>query len=210
MNLRAITIDGNPYTFNISDCPVSINDKFTGLIRKPGSPLLLTKSIVRGLEEEGIYEFDYVSRKNDLKFLGFVVYIDGFYIYDKKNKTTTRITDTSNLIFNENVKLNFIDELEDIRNPIRFISNGILFRLNRIMFSDDNELYIDIKSNRSKISIDDVQMCTGINSESCELYYGQILKDGVIEFNNYRPRLKMKDNTYRDIEESDYIELGII
>ena len=210
MRLRAITVEGKFYYFDFKDCPVDINGKLTVLINKPNSPLLLSRTISRGtaVEVDGewveVFETDFVSLKPSLKFLGFVIYKDGFCIYNRHTGDMTPLRNVENYIIGQNLLQYKLDEIKGIRSCIRLHYNGLLFRLNRIMFAKDNELFIDLKSSRMHIKLDEVNMCTGIERGKTEVYYGQALGSAIVELHDFHPMLKLSDGSYREITEEDF------
>ena len=210
MIFRAMTIDNKPFYFDVTDVPTDINSKYTILVRRPGTPLLYTRSIVRGPDSKEFFESDFVLQKEDNRFIGYVVYIDGFYIWSAKDKSITPLRDSSKYTFAFNIMLYKISDLYSVRSPINFIHDGRMFKLGRIMYGNDRELFIDLKSSRKPALLEEVRLCTGVGRDGVEFYYGQCLDDGVIVYNDYHPMVQMfGDNTYRELESKDYDKLGI-
>lgn len=204
MILRAQTLNGKTVYFGVEDAPVCINNRQTILCNVPNSPILLTSTISRGTPDKKVFEFDFVCTKQECKFLGYVVYIDGFYIWDPKTKETTPIRDTSNLTFIENTRAYRLEDLNAIRSSIRFGTNGKLFRLSRIMHSDAEHIYIELKSYAGPVKISSVSMCTGVGTGRKELTFGQYLQDGVIVLNQYHPMVQLANGSFRELESGDY------
>ena len=207
MIFRAVTIQGKLHYFDIADAPVSINDKYSIFIRKFGSPIVYTKSIVRGTDDKKFCETDFVMNL-DNKFIGYVIYIDGFYVYHAKTGVKERITDSSKYIFVSNTMRYRIDELSEIRSPINFVCDNRMFKLSRIMYANEDELFIDLKQTRKPTYIDEVKLCTGIMTEEGELYFGQVLEQGIVVMYNNQPMLKQFNGICRELEMRDY-ELGV-
>lgn len=206
MIFRAVTTQGKLHYFSIADAPVSINDKYSILIRRPGTPILYTKSIVRGTDDKEFFETDFVLNTEN-RFIGYVIYIDGFYVVNPKTGLKERITDKSKYIFAANAMRYHIEELLSVRSSINFICNDRMFKLSRIMYANDDELFVDLKQTRKPTRIEDVHQCTGICANGVELYYGQNLDNGTIVMHNYQPMLLMFNGQYRELESEDY-ELG--
>lgn len=204
MILRAQTLQNKTVYFGVEDAPVCINNRQTILCNKPNSPILLTKTIVRGVFPKEFFEFDFVCRKSDTKFIGYVVYTDGFYIWSPKTQELTPIRDTSDLLFVENTRTYRIDEINALRSSIRFSTGDRLFRLSRIMYSDRKNVYVELKGSTGPVDINSIKMCTGVGKGRNELSYGQYLKDGVIELHDYHPMVLLADGTYRELESEDY------
>lgn len=205
MIFRAVTVENKPFYFNITDAPVSINDKLSILIRRPGTPLLYSKSIMRGVKSKEFFESDFVLSKEN-KFLGYVIYKDGFYVYNANTNLCDRIIDSTKYIFAANIMQYRIGNIANERSPINFVHEGRQFKLNRIMFADDKELYIDLKQTRRPAILDEIKICTGQDCNGVEFYFGQSLKDGVVELYNNQPMIRMFNNEFREIEKGDYNE----
>lgn len=204
MKFRAVTHNYELIYFTVADGPVAINDKSTILVNRPGSPMILSKSIMRGTDD-GVFESDFVLRKEDITLVGFVVYIDGFYVWDYKRNNFIPLRDTSKFLFTENTRLYRIDSINKMRRSIRFFGGDRTFRLERIMYSKNGMLYVDV--NGDGVNISDVKLCTGIEYNHTELYYGQSVNNGTVEFHDYHPMLKMFNGEYRELEEDDYVNV---
>jgi hypothetical protein len=205
MILRAQTLKNKTVYFGVEDAPVCINDKQTILCNKQNSPILLSKTIARGVESREFFEFDFVCNRADSKFLGYVVYTDGFYIWNPKDSDNLiPIRSTDNYTFLENIRGYRIEELSRLRSCIRFKGNDRLFRLNRIMYSSRENIYIELKGCSGPVPITSIKMCTGIGVERKELAFGEYLKDGIIELHDFHPMVKLCDGTYRELESEDY------
>lgn len=202
MIFRAITVENKPFYFNITDGPISINDKYTILIRRPGTPLLYSKSIMRGVKSKEFFESDFVLDRNT-KFIGYVIYKDGFYLYNAKTNLCDRIIDSSKYIFAANIMQYKIGDIAEERSPINFVHAGRQFKFNRIMYADDNELYIDLKPTRRPALLEEIQICTGQDCDGVEYYFGESLKDGVVELHNNQPMVRLFNNTYRELKRGD-------
>jgi hypothetical protein len=204
MILRAQTLQNKTVYFGVEDAPVCINNKQTILCNKPNSPILLTKTIARGTDSKELFEFDFVCSKGDCKFLGYVVYTDGFYIWNPKSQQLTPIRDASGFTFVENTRAYRVDDINAMRSSIRFSSGDRLFRLSRIMYSDRENVYIELKGCSGPVAINSIKMCTGVGADRKELSFDQYLPDGVIKLNNYHPMVKLADGTFRELESEDY------
>ena len=123
MIFRAVTVENKPFYFSITDAPVSINDKLSVLIRKPRTPLLYSKSIMRGVKSKEFFESDFVLSKEN-KFLGYVIYKNGFYVYNANTNLCDRITDSSKYVFAANIMQYRISNIADVRSPINFVHAG--------------------------------------------------------------------------------------
>lgn len=208
MKLRAITLNSEVLDFDISDAPVNINDKLSILLRRPGSPIFYTKSIARGDDTGTIYETDFVIDK-DNRFKGFVVYKDAFYMYNFREKKLTPIENMDDFTYMTNNARYKLEELSEVRSVINFAYDNHMYKLNRIMYADDRELYVDLKSTRKPVITSEVKLCTGLGLPGMEFYFGQYLADGQIVLHNLKPMVRMYNGVYREIKEGgDYEQLG--
>ena len=206
MRFRAVTHDHKLIYFGVEDAPVAINDKSSILVNRKNSPMILSKSIVRGTDD-GVFESDFVTWKKDMTLVGFVVYRDGFYVWDYKRDNYIPLRDTSAFIFTENMRLYRMDDINNMRVPIRFYGGGRTFRLNRIMYSKDNMLFVEVRNNRGGVNIKDVKLCTGLEFGHTELYFGQSVNDGTIVLHDYHPMVETFNGEYREVEDSDYVNV---
>lgn len=206
MIFRATTIQDKPYYFNITDALVSINDKLSIFIKKPGSPIVYTKSVVRGTDDKTMFETDFVMLDN--RFIGYVIYIDGFYVYNDKTGLKKRITAEDNYIFVANIMRHNLDVLNEVRSPINLICGSKIFSIFKVLYASEDELFINLKQTRKPIYIDEVKLCTGIPNEKEEYYFGQAAEAGVVMLHNYRPVIMRCNGTYKELEMRDY-ELGV-
>ena len=157
---------------------------------------------MRGVKSKEFFESDFVLSKEN-KFLGYVIYKNGFYVYNANTNLCDRITDSSKYVFAANIMQYRISNIADVRSPINFVHAGRQFKLNRIMYADNNELYIDLKQTRRPAILQEIQICTGQDCNGIEFYFGQSLKDGVVELNNNQPMVRMFNNEFRELGEGD-------
>lgn len=204
MKLRALTLSKKIVYFGLEEAPVSINERQTILCNQPMSPILLSDTIARVSDDKVVAEFDFVCNKEDCRFVGYVVYIDGFYIWNPKTGSLTPIRNTSEYRFIENLNAYRVRELNELRSSIRFKCKYRLFRLKKIMHSDGANLYIEIKGSFGPVPITETDMCTGIGSDRKELQFGKYLEDGVVVLHDYHPMVKLRDGTFREVESKDY------
>ena len=204
MRLRAITKNRQKYYFEIKDCPVYLNDKIVALMNKPGSPLLLANSIARGLDDEDIFEFDYVLDKDSRKFLGYIVYTTEFCIYHVEKGTLVPMRGIDNYTVLSNTVLSDVDKLEEVRSPLRFKCDSNSFGFRRIIYFHNNYLYTDIKHLNSFVDMNNIQFLTGLKKGRKEIPFGKKVPDGEIVLNDFHPMVKKHNNTFRELEAKDY------
>lgn len=199
MKFRAVTVQDRLCYFDIGDAPVSINDKLSVLFKRPKSAMLYTKSIVRGSDSGAFYETDFVMDKS-AKFIGYVVYVEGFCIYNPTKGIIGKITDESEYMFADNAMRYNLEELNKVRNPITFRCGDVQFKLSRIYYATDEEVYVDLKQTRRPTYISDICLCTGVTRRGKEYYYGQRLENGTVVMHNNQPMLKLFNGEYRELE----------
>lgn len=210
MKLRGITTKHKPVLFSIEDIPVSINTKLLATIGKENSPLIIQNSVMRGTDDGLFFESDFVSRKEDLKFVGYVIYRDGFYIWYPKTDTYEPLRNVDKYVFTENLQMHRVKDIQDRKSTIRFMASNRLFAFERVMYGKGQELFIDLKESMKPIYFDDIKMCTGCIKDSYELVFGQTVSDGVIELHDFHPMVRKYNGEFRELEESDYGKLGTV
>ena len=82
-------------------------------------------------------------------------------MYNANTNLCDRIIDSTKYIFAANIMQYRIGNIANERSPINFVHEGRQFKLNRIMFADDKELYIDLKQTRRPAILDEIKICTG-------------------------------------------------
>ena len=203
MRLRALSTNRNIVYFNIKDVPILINDNMFILSAKNNSPILLFKSVARGLDDKDIFETDFVMSAETTRVVGFVIYIDGFYIWHTDG-TVEPLRDIDRYMFYPNEQMYLVKEMESYRSRIRFGSGSRRFGIDRIIYYNEDEMYVSIKQSGPPVNRHFVKYGTGVNIESKELLFGQVTSTGEIVLNKYHPMLKQADGTIRELEESDY------
>ena len=209
MKLRGITLDHEVVYFDISDVPVILNENMIVLTRREGSPIILAQSIARGTDNYEFFETDFVFKDGQIGVVGFVVYVDGFYIWSSQDGSVMPIRNIDGYRFVPNTQMHRISEMNEVRSKIRFGCGGRRFPIDRIIYYRDGELFITIKPCGTVIRLDSINPCTGLNTDRQELMFGQVRPSGKVVLRDYHPMLELTDGTLRDLEESDYDELGV-
>lgn len=204
MKLRALTIGRDVVTFSVADVPVAINDTMIVLARKKNSPILLTQSVARGVDSGEFYETDFVLSDDRHGVLGFVVYKDGFYIWDSQEDILIPLRNTDGLRFIPNTQMHRVREMEKYRSKIRFGSGGRRFSMDRIIYYKGDEVFITVKPSGPPINLSSLKYGTGINSDNRELLFGQVIEAGKIVMHDYHPMLQLPGGKLRELEVSDY------
>lgn len=209
MRLRGITYNKSTVEFQVSDVPIFINSQSVILARKNNSPILRAQSIARGDDDGVLFETDFVIDKSSSKVIGMVVYTDGFYIWNPQDNTLIPIRSIDGLEFIPNTQMHRVMEMAPYRSRIRFGSGDRRFNLDKLIYYKGEELFITIRASGRPIRLDSICYGTGINSDNIELLYGQVIPNGLIILKDYHPMLQLPDGSVRELEESDYDELGI-
>lgn len=200
MKLRGITANREIIYFDIGDGPVNIGRGTTILTAKFGSPRIQTQSIVRCPDDMLFAESDFVSAKDGLNFLGYVVYVGGFCIWDpRKEDSITPIRNTADLVFTPNERLYRIDEIGRMSNKKSLSANGKNFKFDRIVYAKEGYLYKEVRYPISAIRVEDIRWGTGVFIDNKELYYGQLYEDGVVSMLDYHPMIRRFNNSYVEI-----------
>lgn len=204
MKLRGLTLDRNVVCFNLSDVPVIINDSMLVLAKRKNSPILLSQSIARGSDDGKFFETDFVMSDSRHGVVGFVVYKDGFYIWDSQENILIPLRNTDGLRFIPNTQMHRVKEMEPFRSKIRFGSEGRRFGIDRIIYYSGSEIFITIKPSGPPIYMSSLKYGTGINVENKELLFGQVVDAGIIVMHDNHPMLKVSGGEIRELEVSDY------
>lgn len=210
MRLRGLTPSRKAVYFEIDDVPICINDSMTILAKKPGSPLIITKSIMRGDDDGTFYESDFVMGGEHARFVGFVIYTDGFYIWHVLENKLIPIRETEGYTFIPNTQMYRIDDINKRRGRLRFKCNKVSFDISRIIYYSKHEMFITIKPMGQSIILGQISFGTGIFTKTgIELAYGQIVNDGIVVMKNYHPMLELIGGECRELEDGDYDKVGI-
>lgn len=208
MRLRALDLMKKPVHFSVQDVPTLLNPNIVILAKREGSPLLDVKTIMRGSDDGLFYESDFVISKEHKGVIGFVVYTDGFYIWDDKADTLTPIRDTGTYTFVENTQMYLLDEINAKRGRIKFGYRDRRFGLEKIIYFKDNELYISLKTTGYPVYLDHIKYGTGLVIDETEVCYGDVCNRGVVCLHQYHPMIKTYNGRFVELEEDDYDSLG--
>lgn len=196
MNLRALAYNGQFMYINLNDIPVSIDNTTSILLRKQGSYMFYTKTLMRGSDKNGAYESDFVMSNSGNKFIGLLFYTDKFYVVNPVGNIITPLEDLHDYKIVQNKTCYKIDYINNIRSSIRFIADGRGYKLRRLMYADDH-IYTGIKQD-CKIQSDKIYLSTNIKVNDHELAYGENFMDGTVEFDGFKPIVQTQ-NGYKDI-----------
>lgn len=145
-----------------TDCPVRINDEDMILSRREESDLCYDGSICRVSDDEKIIEYSYIL-SNSFKFLGFVVYKDGFVGYDDSFGNYFPLREGLRYITNENIDK--IRKLHLVSDPIVFQSAKGDIYLKEILGSIDDVVLVHRREGMIEVDINTIKYNGGNNEE---------------------------------------------
>ena len=116
MILRAVSLKDEFVYFHLTDIPVSINDKQLVLVKYENSPILKSFTVARGLDDKSIFEFDFVVEKKTNKFIGFIVYRDGFYAWNSARNTLIPLWELDDFDVYSNSKSYLLSDIMSVRS----------------------------------------------------------------------------------------------
>ena len=199
MRLRALDRKGVAHVIELSDIPVHFSNNDILLLNRPGTPLLRADTLARGLDDKDIFEYDIVKDKDTGKFLGYVIYIDKFYLCMSDTGELIQLTDESNYKYITCHKLPKKEAVWKKRVPIMLVCENRTFALKRMMFSKDDKVVIYMKKGRKNPSIDSVKFYA-LELNGTSYGYGDKLGKGTIVLHNFKPMLKTNIGSYVEIE----------
>jgi hypothetical protein len=150
MTILGLTLLNNVVEIPITSCPVRINNDYVVRKRMPGSELIYHKSIHR--KDGDIEEYSYVFN-SEYKFIGYVVYHDGFKLYKPKEDEFVEIPEKVGYMPNKNIKqMTLLSEKSD---PIEFSIHEEKFLFKYIVGCDDYSYLVFGKNGIRSIEIKD-------------------------------------------------------
>lgn len=137
MEILGLSFRNDVVHIDITSCPVRINNDSVILVKDKGSDLIRHKSIHRADGE--LEEYSYVFDKQ-YKFIGYIVYKDGFKLYNPTTKEITEIPEDVSYMRNTNIKQ--MSLLSEIVDPITFKVKGEEYLFKHIIGYHDNDYII--------------------------------------------------------------------
>lgn len=162
MKLFARTKTDRLIEIHPKDCPVRVNEEYMILSRKEGSDICYDGSICRVDDSMKLIEYSYVLTK-DYKFLGFVVYKNGFVGYDDRVGIYFPLEDTFRYLENPNVSK--IRRLRSASDPIVFKSEKGTFLLKEILGSCGDILLLHSRDGMIEVDINTIDYNGGNNEK---------------------------------------------
>ena len=190
--MTALSLSGQWTPFEIEDVPVTFTEDEFALLKRPGSPRLLLKTIRRGERETGLYEGDIIEADGD-RWL--VCYERGFYAIN---------TDYVIKYLNQFDSFKLLGTLHDTSFPIPMTERAKhLFRYKDYIFriNDIIGVYLDgmiLRCVSKQIPFDEIhqECCITYNKE--RVYLDDVFDKGKVCLYHGRVAFE-KDGTYTDL-----------
>lgn len=199
MRLRAVSLKGEFVHFKMSDCPVILSDKTVVLLNRPNSPILQLRSIARGLDDESLFETDFVLDGKD-NLLGYVVYDKGFKIYNPKTNDVEPFPEDFKVL--PNATVNTIPDTKYQNRVIWFVGKDTPFGIQSIVVAEGDTGYVFSKNLKS-IDLSNVKFTTGYRKNNTEICFGDQLSDGYVVMHDNHPMVKTKQG-FRELRRDEY------
>ena len=203
MRFRGLTLHSRPYEFSIKDCPTQLNDKMTALSNKPGAPLLHTRTLSRVSDDYVVREYDMVYETSTKRFIGFVIYKNGFCVLVKETGEIIPLSELENFSLCGNESISIITELSRSSQTIRWKSGNDTFSIYDMLKIVDNCVFCCTLLTKP-IDINSALLCTGLTKNGIHICFGDIMADGIVTLHNYKPMVKIGKNKYRELLEGEY------
>ena len=164
MKLFARTKNNKFIEVHPGDCPVRVNEEDMILSRIENSDICYDGSISRVSDDGTLIEFSYILSKN-YRFLGFLVYKDGFVGYDDRVNIYFPLEPDFKYVTNENISK--IRKLRAVADPIVFQSEKGDFLLKEILGSYGDTLLLHSRVGMVEVDINTIKF-NGGNSDAKE------------------------------------------
>ena len=198
MLLKGFALDGERVDFALDSCPVSISKDAVALIGAKGSKLLQAGTIVRGNEENGIFEGDVVYDGD--KKIGIIIYSQGFVMQDLEGAlkkipegehikvkvgNSQTVKEANNCELKSTLLLQYQDESFPIQS-LMFKTNGMLVvsKLRNVLIEP-----VDLMFSTGYCRDDGTQIC-----------FGEFYKGGTVVLHNNVPCVKLSDTEYVELK----------
>ena len=200
MRLRGISTQNQFVYFGIEDGPVSINDKQTILMNRKDSPIIITKSIMRGTDSESLFESDFIINKINMLMIGYVVYTSRFCVWDIKREIVVPLSELPPYFNTGNKTMHRISDVIEKGSSLQFYGDGSFFRIKRVMYAEPDRIWVNLKTNEG-LPISHVSYCSGyIDENGNNLYFGQEYKGGIVTLRDTDTVVEYPDRTYKILE----------
>ena len=192
IKLVGVTKRGCSYDLELKDCPVRLNDKFTILTNKENSPMLISDSIGRAIEGTNVCELDRVYSKGTL--LGYIV-----YIWNHNDDTMTPISEVVYDRVERNLECEYPEGIQKKRSYIRWKSGDSSYGIHELLMVLEDRLFICVNQIK-QLHVSNSRLWTGIIIDNEPIYFGDILNNGTVVIDEFRPRVLTHDNEIIDLE----------
>lgn len=191
--MKALTLDGDWFEFSIADAPVRYSADEFALLRRPNTPRLKLKTLLRGITEYKLFEGDIISAEGR-KWL--VCYERGFYAIDE-SYITRQIHTFSGFEIAGNCFTSEFKVPISMRSKHLFKWRSVGFRIEDVLgFYDEDSLLLRCVS--QPVPHTEIQQCCGLNINGKRAYLGDKFEQGIVKLHNGVITF-FKDNEYRDV-----------
>lgn len=191
--MKALTRDGDWYSFTLHDIPTTFNDEEFVLLNKPGSPRLQLKSIKRGDPETGLFEGDIISMNG---YLWVVCYERGFYAINEDYVTQHLYLLKDYTLIGDYFTRGFPVSI-NTRNKHLFKYNNVIFRVEDIVGAYKADSII-LRTCKLPVPVCDIQQESCMTLKGKRLFLGDTYEGATVEL--YGGRIAVcKNGEYIDV-----------
>lgn len=172
MSLKAQTLNGKAYEFSVYDVPVVIDDEQFILMAKPGSPILLTGTIVSCSDVPNVCEGSILTDRNGVSYV--VSFKRGFAAMDAQ-RNVYKICDIDGLTVTGLMDLSSISLC---RQRLIYKCGNNQFQLKDFIgISKGNVI---IKEGYASIDISEIQQYAGLTYDGKNVFFGDIIDGSTV------------------------------
>lgn len=197
LNLRALTLNNQYYTFNVTDIPVLINEHHFILMRRKNSPILQLDSITSMTDIRNVGEGTVIKDTSGIDYV--ISFKRGFAAMNSKHEVR-KIGDISNYTI---CYKRSNTSLLSCRQRLLFKYDDIQFQLKDFIgFIGDKGV---IKKNHSLVPIDQIKQYAGITYEGSSVFFGDVINDCPVTLYKGRICLQHGEDTFIDLVDGEHI-----
>lgn len=167
LSLQALTSDGKACRFSVCDVPVVIDDEQFVLMARPGSPILLTHSIVSCTDIPNISEGTVLTDSSGKEYT--VSFKRGFAAMDKQ-RNVVKINEIGEYRVTNTVSLSSISTC---RQRLIYKYGDIQFQLKDFVGIIDGKAVI--KENYTAIDVSEIQQYAGLTYMGKNVFLGDMI-----------------------------------
>lgn len=191
--LRALTVDGEWFTFTIADVPIYTDKTHARLLR--GSPVLDMTTIRRGDWESNLYEGDVLHIEDDSWLIS---YERGFYAINSQYQVK-HLYQLGGEAYIEGVAkfdIDFPVEYSTKKNHL-FCYRDVLFNLTNIT-AEGSKRHTLLLGNGKQVPIDKTRQDTCLRKNNSRVFLGDKIDGSIVELRGGRIVVKTADG-YKDL-----------